>query len=69
VIGKLIKKAGGPALYGLRHAYAIRAWRLGIDLELAARLMGNSALLQEKIYRRWLEQDQLEQMVRAKLAA
>lgn len=69
VIGKLIKKAGGPALYGLRHGYAIRAWRLGIDLELAAKLMGNSAKLQERVYRRWLEQDQLEQMVRQKLSA
>jgi hypothetical protein len=69
-LGKMLARAGAPGgLYSLRHAFAIRGWRSGLDLELMARLMGNSAKLQERVYRRWLEQDQLEQMVRQKLSA
>ncbi|MBD2653106.1 site-specific integrase [Synechocystis sp. FACHB-383] len=42
--------------YGLRHAYAIRAARLGISPAIVAKWMGHSLSVHYKTYQRWLDQ-------------
>jgi len=49
-------------LYDLRHAYALRCMRKGIQTTVAAKLMGHSEAIHIKTYRRWLDQHALQQM-------
>ena len=49
-------------LYDLRHAYAIRCLRKGIQSTIAARLMGHTVMIHERTYRRWIDQADLRAM-------
>lgn len=43
--------------YDLRHAWAIRSLRFGMDISLAASQMGHSVQVHTQIYHRWISQD------------
>lgn len=49
-------------LYNLRHAYAIRLLLAGIPSSLAARLMGHSVEIHERVYQRWLDAAELSKL-------
>ena len=50
------------ALYNLRHAYAIRLLLAGVPSSLAARLMGHSVGIHERVYQRWLDAAELSRL-------
>jgi integrase len=50
------------ALYNLRHAYAIRLLLAGVPSSLAARLMGHSVAIHERVYQRWLDAAELTKL-------
>jgi integrase len=50
------------ALYNLRHAYAIRLLLAGVPSSLAARLMGHSVAIHERVYQRWLDAAELSKL-------
>jgi integrase len=50
------------ALYNLRHAYAIRLLLAGVPSSLAARLMGHSVEIHERVYQRWLDAAELSKL-------
>jgi len=50
------------ALYNLRHAYAIRLLMAGVPSSLAARLMGHSVAIHERVYQRWLDAAELSRL-------
>lgn len=55
----------GPSpfgLYNLRHAYAIRLLMGGVPSSLAARLMGHSVGIHERVYQRWLDAAELSKL-------
>ena len=55
----------GPSpfgLYNLRHAYAIRLLMAGVPSSLAARLMGHSVAIHERVYQRWLDAAELSKL-------
>ena len=47
-------------LYNLRHAYAIRCLVQGIEVGLAARLMGHSVEMHRQHYKRWINQNHMD---------
>ena len=47
-------------LYNLRHAYAIRCLVQGVDVGLAARLMGHSEEMHRSHYQRWLNESHMK---------
>lgn len=47
-------------LYNLRHAFAIRCLVQGIEVGLAARLMGHSVEMHRKHYQRWINQNHMD---------
>lgn len=48
------------APYDLRHAYAVRTLTYGIDPSVAARYMGHSRDVHERIYRKWIDKARLQ---------
>ena len=50
-------KQGIPALYNLRHAYAIRALRYGLPPKVTAKMMGHSPIVHQEIYQLWIDED------------
>ncbi|MEQ8753262.1 MAG: hypothetical protein RID09_07055 [Coleofasciculus sp. G1-WW12-02] len=42
--------------YDLRHKWAIRTLEMGLDVTLAAKQMGHSRQIHDKIYHRWIDQ-------------
>lgn len=42
--------------YDLRHAYAVRTMRMGLNLTLAAQQMGHSTAIHSEIYHRWISE-------------
>lgn len=46
--------------YDLRHAYAIRTLKYQVDLTIAAKWMGHSREVHEKVYRRWIDEELLK---------
>lgn len=59
--GERISKAIGEKipfnLYDLRHAWAIRAVRYGLDISLAAQQMGHSVKIHSEIYHYWIDKN------------
>jgi len=49
-------QAPGWQLYDLRHAWAVRSIRRGINASMAAKTMGHSLAVHHSTYNRWLEQ-------------
>jgi integrase len=43
--------------YDLRHAYAVRTIRYGLDISLAAAYMGHSVKVHSDIYRKWITEE------------
>lgn len=55
--GKWLGRQGeGMQLYDVRHAWAVRSIRLGLNASLAAKTMGHSLAVHHSTYHRWLEQ-------------
>ena len=50
------RRARGLKLYDIRHAWAVRTIRLGLNASLAAKCMGHSLAVHHESYHRWLEQ-------------
>ncbi|BAU09705.1 integrase protein [Leptolyngbya sp. NIES-3755] len=44
----------------LRHRWAIRSLEYGLDYKLAARMMGHSYIVHERIYHRWIDRTVLQ---------
>lgn len=42
--------------YDLRHAWAVRTLRLGLDITLAAQQMGHSVAIHSQVYHRWISE-------------
>ena len=55
-------RRGLPALYNLRHAYAVRLIRYHAQLSttMAARMMGHSLAVHTQTYQRWLSEAELD---------
>ena len=47
-------------LMALRHRWAIRSLEYGLDYKLAARMMGHSYSIHERIYHRWIDRAVLQ---------
>lgn len=47
-------------LMALRHRWAIRSLEYGLDYKLAARMMGHSYIVHERIYHRWIDRAVLQ---------
>ncbi len=47
-------------LMALRHRWAIRSLEYGLDYKLAARMMGHSYVVHERIYHRWIDRAVLQ---------
>tara|TARA_B100000212_G_scaffold119693_1_gene89490 strand:+ start:155 stop:1270 length:1116 start_codon:yes stop_codon:yes gene_type:complete len=56
------KKLKYVPLYHLRHAYAIRCLVQGIEVGLAARLMGHSVEMHRKHYQRWINKSHMAKL-------
>ncbi len=52
----LRRQETGLQLYSVRHAWAVRSIRLGLNASLAAKTMGHSLAVHHATYHRWLEQ-------------
>jgi integrase len=48
-------------LYSLRHAYAIRGLRYGLQTKITAKMMGHSVLVHEGIYHLWIDEYVIEE--------
>jgi integrase len=57
----------GVLPYDLRHAWAVRAIRRGLDVSAATRMMGHSLSIHNKTYQRWLTDADLESAYRRSL--
>jgi integrase len=67
-ISEAFKRWGIPILpYDLRHAWAVRAIRQGLDVSAAVRMMGHSLSVHNKTYQRWLTDADLESAYRRSL--
>jgi integrase len=67
-ISEAFKRWGIPILpYDLRHAWAVRAIRRGLDVSAATRMMGHSLSIHNKTYQRWLTDADLESAYRRSL--
>ncbi|AGY57024.1 site-specific integrase [Gloeobacter kilaueensis] len=53
--------------YSLRHAWAVRAIRRGLDVSAASRMMGHSLGVHNRTYQRWLSAEDLEAAWNARL--
>ena len=54
--GKSVARLFPHPIYDLRHAWAVRSIRRGINASLAAKCMGHSLAVHHSTYHRWLEQ-------------
>ncbi len=52
----LARRSPGMQLYDIRHAWAVRTIRLGLNASLAAKCMGHSLAVHHETYHRWLDQ-------------
>lgn len=52
----LKRQVGEQQLYNLRHAWAVRSIRAGLNASLAAKCMGHALGVHHSTYHRWLEQ-------------
>ena len=52
----LKRQGGGIQLYSVRHAWAVRSIRAGLNASLAAKCMGHALAVHHGTYHRWLEQ-------------
>jgi hypothetical protein len=67
-ISTAFRRWGVPILaYDLRHAWAVRAIRRGLDVSAATRMMGHSLSVHNKTYQRWLTDADLESAYRRSL--
>jgi hypothetical protein len=68
-ISTAFRRWGVPILaYDLRHAWAVRAIRRGLDVSAASRMMGHSLSVHNKTYQRWLTDADLESAYRRSLS-
>ena len=51
-----VRQAPGMQLYDLRHAWAVRSIRVGLNASLAAKCMGHSLAVHHSTYHRWLDE-------------
>lgn len=51
--------------YALRHAYAIRLIHVGIDVSIAAALMGHAPSVHTDVYAHWLRESDFERAFQA----
>lgn len=61
IFHKFTNKKVGFNPYDLRHAYAIRGFKKGLDISLRAKMMGHSVATHESHYQRYIDQLSIEE--------
>lgn len=68
-VQQAFKRAKTPfRAYDLRHAWAIRAMKMGLHQTLAAQQMGHSVAVHTQIYQRWISQSEHQEAYEAILS-